>query len=117
MIIEIALIIGLIIDLVLTYHYLKFYRERFPKKDYLVIESNPLIRSMVGRYGLVDGIVFSGFIILVILIILIAYTNTNFKFFLGGVYYMMIVFHLTNFLALKRMKGGKENGKTKKRSS
>ncbi len=104
MIIEIIIILGSILDLSLTYNYLKIYKKKFPKKDFIIIESNPLIRAAVRQYGLGDGITISGFIILVILIMILAFINTNFKFFIAGVYYMMITFHLTNLLALRRMK-------------
>lgn len=123
MIINYALIIGCLLDLLLTYNYLKIYKEKFPKKDYIIIESNPLIRNMVRKFGLLDGIVYSGLMIIFILLLLINFTGINFKFFLAGAYYMMIAFHLTNLLALNRMKvlsretvkgGGKD---AKKKSS
>ena len=113
MIINYVLIIGLILDLILTYNYLRLYKNKFPKKDFTVIESNPLIRYCIRKFGLIDGVVYSGFIILGILILILFIGNINFKFFLAGAYYMMITFHLTNLLALKRMKGGNENGKEK----
>ena len=109
MIINYALIIGCILDLTLTYNYLRVYRNKFPKKDFAIIEANPLIRNMIRRYGLLDGVVYSGLIILFILSIMMVFTGVNFKFFLAGAYYMMITFHLTNLLALNRMlEGGKK---------
>ena len=104
MIIEIALLIGCLLDLTLTYNYLKIYRKKFPKKDYIVIEANPLIRQLVRRNGLGWGMIYSGTMIFGIIIVIINFANTELKFFMAGVYYMMITFHLTNFLALKRMK-------------
>ncbi len=104
MIIEIIIILGCLIDLSLTYNYLTIYKKKFPKKDFIIIESNPLIRAAIRQYGLGDGIAISGFVILVMLIMILAFINTNFKFFVAGVYYMMITFHLTNLLALRRMK-------------
>ena len=104
MIINYALIIGCLLDLLLTYNYLKVYRKKFPKKDFAVIESNPLIRYFIRNYGLGDGMLISGSIISAIVVVIINIGNINFKFFLAGAYYMMIAFHLTNLLALNRMK-------------
>ena len=101
--IEKIIILGSIIDLFLTYKYLSAFRVKFPKKDYVVIESNPLIRAFVRSNGIGHGVIMAGFIIIGILMILLYFLNTNFKYFLAGVYYMMITFHLTNFLALRRL--------------
>jgi len=106
MIINYLLIIGCILDLALTYNYLRLYRQKFPKKDFAIIEANPLIRNMIRRFGLLDGVVYSGLIILFMLSLMIVFFGINFKFFLAGAYYMMITFHLTNLLALNRMLEG-----------
>lgn len=115
MIINYMLIVGLVLDLFLTYRFLGVYRNRFPDKDYAAIESNPLIRFFIREKGLGEGIIMSGLIIFLILLVLIVYLSENWKYFLAGVYYMMVTFHLLNFLALNRLKGGiKKNGKNKK---
>ena len=112
MLIEFFILLGSFLDLTLTYHFLKIYKERFPKKDYLAVETNPLVRTLCRSRGLGDGITMSGLIIFSILIALFFFLSENFKYFLAGVYYMMVTFHLTNFLALKNLKGGqKTNGK------
>ncbi len=122
MIINYALVIGCLLDLILTYNYLRIYKKKFPQKDYTVIEANPLIRHFIRNFGLGDGMVYSGSIIVAIVILILEIGNTNFKFFLAGAYYMMVTFHLTNLLAFKRMKntynddkGGNKNA-TKKRN-
>ncbi len=111
MIINYFLILGFALDLILTYKYLKIYAAKFPDKDFTVIESNPLIRFTIKQFGVGHGVAAGGVIILGILIILLKLLPVNWKFFLAGVYYMMVTFHLTNFLALKRMQGGEiKNG-------
>lgn len=95
--------IGSLLDLVLTYKFLSLYKQRFPKKDYTIVETNPMIRYAVRSMGLLDGILISGLVILFILGILLNLIPYHWKFFLAGVYYMMVAFHLINFLALKRM--------------
>ena len=114
MIIETLVILGSFFDLILTYNYLKIYKEKFPKKDYAVIEANPLVRAFIKSKGLKEGMVYSGMIILFVLAGLLYVLPTAWKYFLLGVYYMMVTFHWSNFIALKYMKGGLKNGKTKK---
>lgn len=117
MIINYILVVGLLLDLLLTYKFLGLYKKRFPNKDYTVVETNPLLRYMVRTQGLGEGIISGGGIILMVLIALIFILPSGGKHFLAGAYYMMIVFHLTNFLALNRLKGGtKKNGKEKEYS-
>lgn len=101
-------VLGLLLDLFLTYKFLNLYRLKFPKKDYLVVEANPLIRFMVRRAGLGTGMIYSGVIIMVILLWLLMVLPHHWKYFLLGVYYMMVTFHLTNFLAIRRIKGVKK---------
>ncbi len=124
MIINYVLVIGCLLDLILTYNYLRLYKIKFPKKDYAIIEANPLIRYLIRRFKLMDGMIISGMIILTVVMILINLVNINTKFFLAGAYYMMITFHLTNLLAFSRIKninnndkGGNRNGKRKNRRS
>ena len=105
MIIEIAIYFGFALDLILTYKYLKIYKQKFPKKDYIIVEANPLVSFAIRRGGLGQGIVGAGMVIFSILIILMIVLPINLKFFMAGCYYMMITFHLTNFLALRRMNG------------
>lgn len=110
------LIVGSILDLFLTYKYLGEYKKKFPKKDWTVIEANPLIRYCVKAKGLGEGILVAGTVILFIFVGLINVLPERWKFFLAGTLYMMNVFHLLNFLAIKRIKleGGKKNSKGKK---
>jgi len=101
--------LGLLLDLILTYNFLKIYKEKFPKKDYTAVETNPLIRTAIRSMGLTEGIIFSGFIILMILMVVLKMIPYQWRYFLAGVYYMMICFHLLNLLSLKRMEV--KNGK------
>ena len=112
MIIEIAIIVGVLLDLILTYKTLKIYKERFPDKDYTVIESNPLVRYCVRTLGLKEGVFRAGFFILPTVIIIIWLIPINWRYFLAGCYYMMVVFHLINLLALKKLKGGNKKCQT-----
>lgn len=99
------LILGSVLDLLLTYKFLSIHRDKFPDKDYTVIEANPIIRIAIRMKGLGEGMLISATIILFIMGVVVVVAPENFKFFLSGALYMMIVFHLINFLAMKRMKG------------
>lgn len=112
MIINFILILGSVLDLFLTYKYLGIYKEKFPKKDWTVIEANPLIKICVRMKGLGEGMLIAGTVIIAIMVVLINVLPTRWKFFLAGVLYMMNVFHLINFLAIKRMEV-KNNGRKK----
>lgn len=102
--------LGCALDLFLTYKFLSLYKKRFPKKDYTAVETNPLIRNAIRSMGLIDGMIISGFIIIMILMVLLSVIPYHWKYFLAGVYYMMVCFHLLNFLSLKRMEV-KKNGR------
>ena len=110
--IEYFVLLGSVIDLVLTYQFLSLYKIRFPQKDYTVVETNPLVRNLIRMLGLKDGMILSGIIILVVLMVILAYIPYHWKYFMLGVYYMMICFHLINFLSLRRMEV-KKNGRRK----
>ncbi len=101
--IDYFVLLGLIFDLWLTWQFLDIYRERFPKKDYTAVETNPLIRFCVRKFGLNGGMIISGFVIMIILIWLLTVLPYQWKYFMMGVYYMMVAFHLLNLLAVKRL--------------
>jgi len=105
--IEILILIGSLLDLTLTYNYLKIYSQKFPQKDYVIIEANPLIRLLIRNSGLKEGMIQSAFIILPIILIVVYFLPSNLHYFLAGCFYMMITFHLSNFFALKRLEGVK----------
>lgn len=95
--------LGCGLDLFLTYKFLSLYKKRFPKNDYTAVETNPLVRNAVRSMGLIDGMVISAFIIIMILMVLLSVIPYHWRYFLAGVYYMMVCFHLLNFLSLKRL--------------
>ncbi len=116
MIINFFIMLGSFLDLLLTYKFLGLYKRKFPKKDWTVIEANPLIKYCVKTKGLNEGMFIAGSIILILALALVFVLSERWKFFLAGVYYMMVLFHLTNFLAISRLKGGKTNGNKKNKA-
>lgn len=117
--IEFFVILGLILDLILTYNFLKIYKKRFPKKDYTVVETNPLIRTAIRKMGLNEGMALSSVIMIMMLMVILKMIPYEWRYFLAGVYYMMVCFHLINFLSLKRMevKNGRRNTKRNTRGN
>ena len=112
--INLFIFMGCALDLILTKNFLELYKKRFPKKDYTVVETNPLIRNAIRSMGIRDGVIFSGVIIIMLLLVLLSMLPYHWKYFLAGVYYMMVCFHLINFLSLKRMEV-KKHGRRKSR--
>ena len=102
--INLIVVVGFVLDIILTRVFLGVYKKRFPGKDYTVVETNILVRGLIRRFGLNQGIIISTIIILVLLGLLLRFVLGTFgKGFLAGAYYMMVFFHLTNFLALRRL--------------
>lgn len=102
--IEILIIAAFIIDMFLTYNYLKTYKEIRPKADWTLAEANPLLRACLRDLGLKPGIIVGGIFISLILSLIIFIVNENWKYFLLGLYFMVNTFHLVNWNALKRLK-------------
>jgi len=104
-------------DMFFTHNYLEIYRDKFPTKDWTLVEANPLIRNLVKNVGLNQGIVLSGLIIFVFLLILLWIGGEKSTYFLMGLYFMVDVYHFVQLRAIEniKLKGGK-NGKKEKTS-
>ena len=106
------------LDMILSYEYLLKYKEQFPKGDWTLVESNPIIRHWIRRFGLEAGMVTGTISVGLILAVILKFTGHHFHFFLAGMFYMMCTFHFLNFMALRRsrnlQKGGSKNGKKEK---
>lgn len=92
------------IDMYYTHKYISLYKEKFPEKPYEQIEANPIIRILIKKYGISCGVLFSTGLIGTFIFCLLAYVfNTNWNYFLFGVYIMMLVFHSKNITMLKSL--------------
>lgn len=110
----ILVILFFIFDMILTYRYVNSYKEMYPKNDWSLAEANLILRFFMKKFGLVDGVVYGGTIILFMLIITIRLLPDYYGMFLLGMYFMANVYHFVNWSALKRLKlqklkGGKAN--------
>lgn len=107
MILDIIVFSAFALDMILTGSYLKLYKERFPKNDWTLAESNPLIRFLVRRFGLNEGLFISTLIISGILIALLLFIPEGSKWFFLGIYYMANVHHFVNNRAMKKLNNQK----------
>jgi len=114
------LVVGIVIgtfllDMVLTYHYVKEFKQMYPKNDWTQAEANPIIRNCMKYLGLEKGMIVGSIIVLIILGIILRLLNINGHYFLMGFYVCVNIHHFVNWMSLKRlrqMKGGKNrNGK------
>lgn len=100
-----------LIDMLLTYRYVKAYKKMYPKSEWYLCEANPILKSSMKAYGLEDGMVIGGFILGMMLIIILTIISVEWQYFLFGLYSMVNIFHLVNWKALERLieqKGGKK---------
>jgi len=99
------LVVGLfLVDMTLTYRYVKAYKKMYPKNKWWLAEANPILRTSMKHMGLGKGIIFGGTIILTILIISTRLLPDYYLVFLLGMYSMANVYHFANWGALKRLK-------------
>lgn len=114
------IILAFILDMFLTYKYLKVYKEKYPKCDWTLAEANPILKTSLKYWGLGNGMIYGGVIIFIMLLIILALINDNWRYFILGVYYMVNTYHFVNWNALKRLKfnkeleGGNQNAKKEK---
>lgn len=91
-------------DMTFTYLILDIYKKHNPEKDYTLVEQNPIIRFCIRRLGLNAGLLVSTIILFVLLNLALKFifTGENLKYFILGVYFMMIIFHYLNLNVLKK---------------
>jgi len=90
-------------DMLLTFRYVKSYKNMYPKNDWILAEANPILRICMRKLGLGKGIFFGGGIIFAILIITVGVLPDYYGMFLLGMYFMANAYHFVNWQALKRL--------------
>jgi hypothetical protein len=103
-IIEIIIICMCIVDLLATYNYVNTFNKKFPKLDYKTLEANPILRNSWNLWGLKLGTIIGGTIILGLVVILAFTLTINFKYYFMGVFSMMLIYHLLNWIQLTNLK-------------
>lgn len=101
--IEYFVIVLFLLDMILSYLYIKGFRERHSNKDWSVVEANPILRTCIKNIGLEKGMLVGSIILLGILGIIFNYTTHRFKYFLAGLYFMVNVQHLVNYNSIKML--------------
>jgi len=114
MILESIIIFGFILDMVFTYQYLNMYKKRFPKNDYTVAEANVLLRTLIRKFGLQDGIVYGSLILGFVVVVAVNLLRIEILYMMIGFYYSVNVHHFVNNRALKQMMN-KDNKKEVKK--
>jgi hypothetical protein len=99
-----------LLDMLLTYHYVKTYKELYPKNDWTLAEANPILRTFFKKFGLIDGLIYGTILLLSILFFIIIVINENWRYFLLGFYVMTNIQHFVNWSAMKRLKLKKMKG-------
>ena len=84
-----------------SYFYIKSFKQRHPKKDWSVVERNFIIRTSIKKLGLEKGMMVGGTIVFVLLGIIISLSNTNFIYFLCGMFFMVNIQHWVNLNSMK----------------
>lgn len=91
-------------DLWATYHYVNEFHKKFPQSDYKTLEANPILRKSWEWFGLNIGMIIGGIIVFT-LVVFIAFTLVdNWKYFFMGVFSMMLIYHLLNWIQLMNLK-------------
>lgn len=100
------ILIGFFVDMVLTYLFIRKYRSLNPNRDWAIIEQNPIVRYCFRNFGLNAGMIVGALSVLILLVGLLrfVFVEENMRYFLMGVYCMMIIFHYLNFRALAQIK-------------
>ena len=96
-----------ILDLFLSYLYLKQFIHLFPEKNYVLLEANPLIKLGLKWFGFPKGMFFSMPFVVGAWYIIITLLNTEWLSFACGMLTMMIMYHWLNFNQLKDLKNNR----------
>ncbi len=77
-------------DIFLTYQVL--VRAKISKKDYYVLEANPLARNLIRKLGLNKALTIMGGFAVFFGALIVLFSSTNSLYFYGGMYFM-VVYH------------------------
>ncbi len=89
------------LDLFLSYKYLKQFIKLFPDKDYILLEANPIIKLCLKKFKFPKGMFIAIPLVIALWIFIIGMLDRDWLFFSCGALGMMIVYHYANFTQLK----------------
>lgn len=92
-----------LIDLVLTYYYVKNYKEWQPNKPYKLIETNPLLTFLWDKLGLTIGMIIGSIIIFTLEFIIIRDAHWIFPVILLGLLIFTLFNHQHNITLLNKL--------------
>jgi hypothetical protein len=99
-----VILIMSIIDIVATYNYVNTFHKKFPKLDYKQLEANMIVRICWNKLGMKLGSIIAGLITFTLLILLILFVPENFRYFIAGALFMMLIYHILNWVQLMNLK-------------
>lgn len=107
------------IDIVATYYIVKKHRKVFPKSNWKKIELNPIARLFWTKYELFWGTIYSGIVVLPI-IVMASLLSTMSSFFFGfilGVYFLTLRIHIASYKQLSKIEKKKQEIRDKRRKA
>ena len=103
-IINIIILCMCLVDLVATYNYVATFNKKFPQLDYKQLEANPILRTSWKFWGLKLGTIIGGAFVFAMVFFLVFTISTNWKWFFTGVFSMMLIYHILNWVQLGNLK-------------
>ena len=103
-----------LLDMLLTYHYIKTYKKMYPKSAWWLAEANPILKICMQKLGLGKGVVFGTMIIGFMLAISLKVLPGYYGIFLLGMYFSTNIHHFANWQAMKRLIKNKKEVKNEK---
>jgi len=97
-------------DLLLTFYYVKKYKEWQPNKDYNLIERNPLLTLLWRYFGLFFGHIIGGIMILGLIYFISRTAHIYISIFLGLFISLAIYNHFKNIRLLNKLIGKYPSG-------
>lgn len=103
------------IDIFFTYFNVMRYRDLFPKKDYTNMELNPLVKYLWKTLGLFYGGIIATIVQIFIIFMVVTFFNSDLLLILFGIYLVVVVIHIDNFVLIREKKRIRER-RPKKRT-
>lgn len=103
-IIPIIILVMCLIDLTATYNYVTTFHKKFPQLDYKSLEANPVLRKSWDIWGLNKGMIIGGIIVFLIVCVMVFTLTNEWRYFFMGVFSMMLIYHLLNWVQLSNLK-------------
>ncbi len=99
----IIILVLFFLDMYLSHSYIGMYKEKYPKNDWTLAESNPIIRFCIRKFDLDKGMFIGGMLITFILFVVFAIARVEILYMMIGMYWAVNVQHFVNNRAMKKL--------------